>query len=59
MLTVDVYFRIVARDIGGSDPERMAAKNVEEYVKEIFGNSSVKVCIFCSFAFQLHSDCWL
>ena len=44
MLAIDVYFRIVARDIGGSDPERMAAKNVEEYVKEIFGNSSVKVC---------------
>jgi len=35
--------RIVARDIGGSDPERMSAPRVEEYVKKTFKNSSVKV----------------
>jgi len=35
--------RIVARDIGGSDPERMAAKNVEEYVKKVFNDGSVTV----------------
>jgi len=35
--------RIVSRDIGGSDPERMAAPRVEEYVKEIFQESGVKV----------------
>ena len=28
--------RIVARDVGGSDPERMAAPRVEEYVREAF-----------------------
>jgi len=35
--------RIVARDIGGSDPERMAAPRVEEYVKEVFGGTKVEV----------------
>lgn len=37
--------RTVYRDIGGSDPERMAPPNVVKYVKEIFGvgNSQVKV----------------
>lgn len=35
--------RIVSRDIGGSDPERMAAPRVEEYVKKVFEKSSVKV----------------
>ena len=28
--------RAVSRDIGGSDPERMAAPRVEEYVRELF-----------------------
>lgn len=35
--------RAVARDIGGSDPERMSAPKCEEYVVELFKNSSVKV----------------
>ena len=30
--------RAVSRDIGGSDPERMAAPRVEEYVRELFKN---------------------
>lgn len=32
--------RIVARDIGGSDPERMSAPNVANYVSELFLNST-------------------
>ena len=35
--------RIVARDIGGSDPERMAAPKVEEYVVEAFKDTKVTV----------------
>ncbi|KAK7008552.1 Cytosol aminopeptidase, catalytic domain [Halocaridina rubra] len=35
--------RVVARDIGGSDPERMAPPKVEDYVREVFLNSKVKV----------------
>jgi len=35
--------RVVARDIGGSDPERMAAPRVEEYVMEEFKGTKVKV----------------
>jgi len=35
--------RIVCRDIGGSDPERTAAPRVEEYVKEYFAGTRVKV----------------
>lgn len=35
--------RIVARDIGGSDPERMAAANVLAYVNDIFKSTDVKV----------------
>ncbi|GBM55003.1 Putative aminopeptidase W07G4.4 [Araneus ventricosus] len=35
--------RIMCRDIGGSDPERMAAPNVATYVKEIFANTPIKV----------------
>jgi len=35
--------RVVARDIGGSDPERMAAPRVEEYVKETFKGTKVSV----------------
>ncbi|XP_018015324.1 putative aminopeptidase W07G4.4 [Hyalella azteca] len=30
----------VAKDIGGSDPERMAPPRVEEYVRQVFGQSS-------------------
>ncbi|XP_076372169.1 dipeptidase B isoform X2 [Tachypleus tridentatus] len=32
--------RTVARDIGGSDPERMSAPNVEMYVKQVFADAS-------------------
>ena len=35
--------RIVARDIGGSDPERMSAPNIELYVEKLFRNSCVKL----------------
>lgn len=35
--------RIVARDIGGSDPERMAAPRVAEYVANIFADEKTKV----------------
>jgi len=33
--------RIIARDIGGSDPERMSAPNVETYLKEVFAGTSI------------------
>lgn len=33
----------VARDICEGDPERMCAKNIEEYIKQIFRNSSIKI----------------
>ncbi|MCI4381247.1 hypothetical protein PGIGA_G00249270 [Pangasianodon gigas] len=35
--------RVVYRDIGGSDPERMAAPRVAEYVQEVFKDTSVQV----------------
>ena len=35
--------RVVARDIGGSDPERMTAHKVEEYVQEGSKGTKVKV----------------
>jgi len=35
--------RVVTRDVGGSDPERMAAPRVEEYIKEVFQETRVKV----------------
>ncbi|GIY20988.1 putative aminopeptidase W07G4.4 [Caerostris darwini] len=35
--------RIMCRDIGGSDPERMAAPNVATYVKELFVNTPIQV----------------
>ena len=31
------------RDIGGSDPERMAPPRVEEYVKEVFKGTNISV----------------
>ena len=33
----------MCQDIGGSDPERMAAPRVEEYIRELFEGSLVKV----------------
>uniref|UniRef100_A0A3Q2VLF5 Zgc:152830 n=1 Tax=Haplochromis burtoni TaxID=8153 RepID=A0A3Q2VLF5_HAPBU len=35
--------RLAYRDIGGSDPERMAAPRVADYVQELFKDSPVKV----------------
>lgn len=35
------YGRIIARDIGGSDPERMAPGKVEEYLREVFNGTSI------------------
>ncbi len=36
--------RVVGRDIGGADPERMAPPRVAEYVEDLFNKSSnVKV----------------
>ena len=36
----------MCQDIGGSDPERMAAPRVEEYIQELFsGSASVSVSI--------------
>ncbi|XP_028654033.1 putative aminopeptidase W07G4.4 [Erpetoichthys calabaricus] len=37
--------RVAYRDIGGSDPERMAAPKVAEYIQELFKNTPVKVSI--------------
>jgi len=37
--------RAVARDIGGSDPERMAAPNVAKYVDALFKNTDISVRI--------------
>lgn len=35
--------RLACRDIGGSDPERMAAPRVADYVVELFKDSPVQV----------------
>jgi len=35
--------RIVSRDIGGSDPERMAAARVEKYIYETFDKTDIKI----------------
>jgi len=37
--------RIVTRDIGGSDPERMAPGKVEEYVRSVFNGTSIKMSV--------------
>jgi len=42
--------RIAGRDIGGSDPERMAPPRVEEYVQELFKGSSVHVQVISEVA---------
>ncbi|XP_014221946.1 putative aminopeptidase W07G4.4 isoform X1 [Trichogramma pretiosum] len=39
--------RYVARDIGGADPERMAAPRVEEYLRQLFHGSRVSVQSIC------------
>ena len=33
----------VARDVGGSDPERMSPIKVEEYIQDVFAGSSIQV----------------
>ncbi len=35
--------RIMTRDIGGSDPERMSAENVMKYVQSAFEGSSIQL----------------
>jgi len=35
--------RLVCRDIGGSDPERMSPPRVEEYVRQVFKGSNIDV----------------
>lgn len=37
--------RVVSRDIGSGDPERMAAPRVEEYVRKLFENSHVSMTV--------------
>lgn len=37
--------RVACRDIGGSDPERMAAPRVAEYVTDLFKDTTIKVTI--------------
>ncbi|XP_069036931.1 putative aminopeptidase W07G4.4 [Lepisosteus oculatus] len=37
--------RVVCRDIGGSDPERMAAPRVAQYVQDLFKGTEVKVSV--------------
>lgn len=37
--------RIICRDIGGSDPERMAAPKVEEYLRSAFNGTSIKISV--------------
>ena len=42
-LVLSCPVRLVCRDIGGSDPERMAAPRVADYVQDLFRDSPVKV----------------
>lgn len=37
--------RLVCRDIGGPDPERMSAIRVEEYVRNVFKNSNIEMTV--------------
>jgi leucyl aminopeptidase len=39
--------RIVTRDIGGSDPERMSAPNIHTYVESVFQSTDIKVNYHC------------
>ena len=43
--------RIVARDIGGSDPERMSPPNVLTYVNDALKNTDIKVVILLFISF--------
>lgn len=33
----------IARDVGGGDPERMTAINIEKYLRGVFQSSSIKM----------------
>ena len=46
----------MCQDIGGSDPERMAAPRVEEYIRELFEGSLVKVS-YLDYYFVLNILC--
>ncbi|XP_057308334.1 putative aminopeptidase W07G4.4 isoform X2 [Hydractinia symbiolongicarpus] len=35
--------RVIARDIGGSDPERMSAERTEQYVAKMFKDTCIKI----------------
>jgi len=54
LVIFDLSFRIVYRDIGGSDPERMAAPRVADYVVDIFTGTCIKVCLASGSALQDH-----
>ena len=38
-----MFHRFVARDVGGSDPERMSPPRVEEYIKQVFKDTDIKI----------------
>ena len=40
-----IFNRLVSRDIGGSDPERMAPPNAAAYVQEVFKDTPIKVIL--------------
>ncbi len=42
------WYRFVYRDIGGSDPERMAAPRVAEYMQTVFKDTPVTVSLYAS-----------
>ncbi|XP_064631287.1 putative aminopeptidase W07G4.4 isoform X2 [Lineus longissimus] len=42
--------RSVTRDIGGSDPERMAPPHVAEYVEDVFAGTCIKVIVVSDLA---------
>jgi len=46
-------YSVVCRDIGGSDPERMAAPRVSDYVQEVFKNTCIKVMLVMCYDFFL------
>ena len=53
-----VHFDFDIRYIGGSDPERMAAPRVAEYVREMFEGTLVKVEVMEGQAnFEKHYPC--
>lgn len=43
--SITFSIRLISRDIGGSDPERMAPPNAAVYVQEAFKDTPVKVII--------------